>query len=287
MKRSLITGVLASLGVIRLSRRLEVHWVDSRLLGRPMRFAILRPPPDDDDASDPEHVVYVLHGLGDDCLALDRHGVSDVLFHAMQVGRMPRANVIMPSGERGFYVDWYDGTHPYESHLVQEVLPAAETILGLEALPRGQRHLTGVSMGGIGALQIGLRHPDLFTSIGSLSGPVMNEEQAIAHLQQSFTRWFVDFKRVFGDGSDQEFMESHNPWAIVRRRAPDIGQRLYVAAGREEKPFFRETTSAFHAFLTDRGVDHGYELFDGRHGWRYWTPAMERAIRHGIGAAEG
>jgi S-formylglutathione hydrolase FrmB len=192
-------------------------------------------------------------------------------------------NIVMPSGERGFYVDWYDGSHPYESHIVEEVVPSAEGRLGLTPLRREHRHLGGVSMGGIGALQLGLRHPELFASIASLSGPVMNERQAVEHLQKSFSRWFVDFNRVFGDGTDKQFMESHNPWAVVRSRAPDIGQRLFIAAGAAEKPFFRETTRAFHEFLRSKGVDHEFELFDGRHGWRYWEPAIERAIAYGTG----
>jgi len=287
MKRSLIARALAAVGLTRLSRRLEVHWVDSRLLGRPMPYAVLRSPPQAAGQAGTERVLYLLHGLGDNCRALDKFGVSDSLHDAMRSGRIPRAHVVMPSGERGFYVDWHDGSHPYESHIVEEVLPAAEHHLGLAPLPRQHRHLAGVSMGGIGALQVGLRHPDRFASLASLSGPVLDEEQAVAHLQQSFTRWFVDFNRVFGDGSDREFLESHNPWAVVRRRAPDLGQRLFVAAGREEKPFFRDTTAAFHRFLESEGVEHRFELFAGRHGWRYWEPAIERAIAYGIGAGAG
>ena len=73
---------------------------------------------------------------------------------------------------------------------------------------------------------------------------------------------------------------------MVRRRAPAIGQRLFIAAGRDEKPFFKDTTRAFHEFLESSGVEHEFELFAGRHGWRFWSPAIERAMIYGTGDEE-
>jgi S-formylglutathione hydrolase FrmB len=280
VKRSLFSRLLGVAGLGYRSHRLELALVDSQLLGRRLGFTILRPPPALDGDDRPLPLVYLLHGLGDNCRALDKHGVSDLLVAAMDQGRMPRANVIMPSGERGFYVDWYDGSRPYEAHIVEEVLPAAERILAAGPVTRERRHIAGVSMGGIGALQIGLRHADRFASIASISGPVLDEHQAVEHLQKSFTRWLVNFRRVFGDGSDREFLETHNPWSIVRRRAPDLGQRLFIAAGAAEKPFFLETTLAFHSFLEQQGVPHGFELYPGRHGWRFWKAVLPRALSY-------
>jgi S-formylglutathione hydrolase FrmB len=283
MKGAFFKRILAKIGLAHLSDRLELYSVSSDLLGRRLDYSILRPPPSTDGNDGQLPVVYLLHGLGNDCRALDDFGVSDRLYSAMSTGRMPRANVVTPSGERGFYIDWYDGSRPYESHIIEEVLPAAERLLAADGIPRELRHIAGVSMGGIGALLVGLRHPDLFASVASISGPVMDERQAVAHLSQSFMRWFVDLKRIFSDGSDPEFLATHNAWSLVQRRLPHLNQRLFVSAGRDEKPFFRETTKAFHGFLADNGVAHGYEIFPGGHGWRYWAPVIERAISHGIG----
>ena len=78
MKRSPILRALAAIGLARLSNRLDVHWIDSQLLGRPMPYAVLRPPPPDTSEPEQPRVVYLLHGIGDDCRALDRYGVSDI-----------------------------------------------------------------------------------------------------------------------------------------------------------------------------------------------------------------
>jgi enterochelin esterase-like enzyme len=262
------------------SDRLQTVWIDSALLGRAMPCGILRPPPGDPPSS-ALPVFHLLHGLGDSHLALDKFGLGERLWRGMEEGRLPRAFVVAPAGERGFWIDWVDGSRPYERYVVEEVIPGAERLLGLE-LPREHRHLIGVSMGGIGALQVGLRHPELFASVASLSGPIMDERQAVEHLETSPVRFLVDLKRIFGDGTDREHLESHNPHAIARKRGADLGTRLFLAAGRDEKPFFRETTTAFHRLLEGLEVPHEFELFEGGHGWRFWAPVIERAMTRAL-----
>ncbi|HUT78772.1 MAG TPA: alpha/beta hydrolase-fold protein [Polyangia bacterium] len=261
-------------------RRLETVGIDSALLGRRMPCGLLRPPPGDGSEADLA-VLFLLHGLGDSHLALDRFGLGEKLYRGMEAKSLPRAFVIAPTGERGFWIDWYDGSRPYERYFVEEVIPAAERLLGLE-VPRERRHLIGVSMGGIGGLQIGLRHPHLFASVASLSGPIMDEQQAVEHLETSPVRRFVDLKRIFGDGTDREHLERHNPHAIARARGADLGTRLFISAGRDEKPFFRETTAAFHRLLERLGAPHEFELFEGGHGWRYWAPVIERVMARAV-----
>jgi S-formylglutathione hydrolase FrmB len=271
--------LLRLLGIGR-PRRLETFGIDSALLGRKLPCGILGPPPADGAEADLP-VFFLLHGLGDSHLALDRFGLGERLWRGMEAGSVPRAFVVAPTGERGFWIDWHDGSRPYERYLVEEVIPQAERRLGLD-VPRERRHLVGVSMGGIGGLQIGLRHPDLFASVASLSGPIMDERQAVEHLETSPVRRLVDLKRIFGDGTDREHLESHNPHAIARSRGADLGTRLCIAAGRDEKPFFRETTLAFHRLLERQGAPHEFELFEGGHGWRHWAPVIERVLQWAI-----
>ena len=261
-------------------RRLVEGAIDSRIIGRRMAFATLSPPPSGDARRDLP-VVLVLHGLGDDHLALDDFGVAARLYRAMDTGALPPFCAIAPDGERGFWINWHDGSRRYEACLLEEVLPAAERALGLD-VKREHRHVLGVSMGGIGALHVGLRHPELFASAACLSGAILDEEQAKVFSRDPFAKWLVPLDRVFGDGTDQEFLEAHNPFAVVRRRGAQLGQRLFIAAGDREKPFFRGTTQAFHLYLERAGVPHAFELYKGGHGWKHWAPVMERAIRFAL-----
>ena len=279
MLHPLLTALVKLLSRRHKSRRLDLHLLDSAVLGKEMAFSSLSPPVVAEARRTEPHVVYMLHGLGDDHRALDRHGISDRLHDAMTDGGIPPVHLVMPHGERGFWIDWHDGTRLYESYFLNEVIPEAEHILGLE-IPKERRHLMGVSMGGIGALQIGLRRPDLFSSISSISGPVLDEKQAVKHVKSSFARWFVDLNRIFGDCTDREFMESHNPFAMVRRKKNDPHQRIFLAAGRKEKEFFMGTSAGYHEFLDKNDVAHRWEIFEGGHGWKFWAPVIERAISY-------
>lgn len=266
------------------SALLERRTVDSDLLGRAKEFSVLRAPAA--AGVDPKAlpVVVLLHGMGDDHTSLDRFGLSERLRAAMADGRAPLAHFVMPDGERGFWLDWHDGSRPWERYVLEEVLPAGEALLGV-AGSRDRRHLMGVSMGGIGALQTGLRHPERFASITSLSGLILDPEGARDFLHTAFVRHFVDLTRVFGDGTDEAYLDAWNPWRTSARRAPDLGQRIFLAAGSAEDEKFRRTTAAFHEHLERLGVEHHFEIYDGKHGWRWWAPVIERALGYVTGGS--
>lgn len=258
-------------------RRLVEHAIESPALGRRVRFATLSPPLDGPARELP--VLVVLHGMGDDHLALDDFGVAEALLDAIAAGRLPPFHAVAPDGERGFWINWHDGSRRYEDCLLGDVIPAAERALGVDG-SRGRRHVLGVSMGGIGALHVGLRHPEAFASAASLSGAILDEAQAVRFSGESFFRWLVPLDRIFGDGTDAAFLEAHNPFAVTRRRGAPLGQRLFLAAGDGETPFFTETTRAFHRHLERMGAEHAYEAYPGGHGWRFWAPVIERAIAY-------
>jgi S-formylglutathione hydrolase FrmB len=264
------------------TRHLDRRSIRSSALEKEMPYAVLHPPV----SGRALPVAYLLHGMGSDHLALDKFGLSERYQHAMADGALPPAYLVAPNGERGFFINWHDGSHRYEDHIVEEVIPEAERYLGLGDLPRERRLIIGASMGGIGALQIGLRHPDLFASVGCVSGLIPNEEQADRFLNGSFIRHFVDLERIFGQVTDRAFFESHNPYCIVDRRAPDLGQRLFLAVASGDRPQIRQTSTQFHRFLIDRGVDHHWVEFDGAHAWRHWGPVFEQAILYGLQTAE-
>jgi S-formylglutathione hydrolase FrmB len=86
------------------------------------------------------------------------------------------------SGLDGFWVDWNPrygkgGNSPkyatapprFEAQLTSELIPYVERTFPV-GRGREWRSLTGVSLGGYGSYGIGLRHPDMFVSLGSVSG---------------------------------------------------------------------------------------------------------------------
>ena len=260
------------------SHLLEYSEVHSAILGKDLGFSVLRAHSAPGVNPGDLPVVVLLHGMGDDHRSLDRFNLSPRLLRAMESGRMPRAHFILPTGERGFYITGHDGSRRYEDYILHEVLPAAEALLGAHPT-RDRRVIIGVSMGGSGALQIGLRHPELFAGAGSLSGLLLDEAGAKKLIHTSALRFFVDLTAVFSDGSDQQFFDAHNIYKIAERRAAVFDQRIFLAAGLREDPEFLRTTRHFHDHLTALKINHVFTVFDGGHGWRYWAPVIEQALR--------
>jgi S-formylglutathione hydrolase FrmB len=269
---------MSATGCGPVSSRLETRVVQSGKLDKSLAFSVLRAPPSSDVDPRTLPVVLFLHGMGSNNLAFDKYGVSDSIYQAMASGEIPRAHLVFPNGERGFYLNWYDGSHPYEDYILQEVMPEAEALLGVS--PVVQRHIAGVSMGGIGALQMGLRHPERFTSIACISGVVMTREMANDMMDSVLIRLLVPVERIWGDGTDDAFSDSINPYRLVETESSL--PRIFLAFGKEESEKIRHTTSLFHAHLEKRSVPHEMVIYNGEHNWKDWTPVIKQAIRHAI-----
>jgi len=79
--------------------------------------------------------------------------------------------VVMPDGgDDGWYTDWPNGAQPrWETFHIRELIPwidAHEPVIAA----RSKRAVSGVSMGGFGAMSYAARHPDVFAAAASFSG---------------------------------------------------------------------------------------------------------------------
>ena len=115
-------------------------------------------------------VLYFLHGASDDQYSLINRT------NLQRLAENSGILIVLPNcGRMGYNSDWVlpdrTGTVPrWETFHIKELLPLMESKYGAS----DSRMVAGVSMGGYGALRYGMRHPEMFRAIGSLSG--------IAHL---------------------------------------------------------------------------------------------------------
>ena len=108
-------------------------------------------------------VVYLLHGLSDNCTGWSRY--TAVERYARNYG----VAVVMPEVQRSFYCDTRSGMK-YFTYISQELPKICRRFFGLSADPQ-YNYVMGLSMGGFGALKsgtpgapaspapCGLRHP--------------------------------------------------------------------------------------------------------------------------------
>jgi putative tributyrin esterase len=216
--------------------------------------------PQDVKRDGPFPVLYLLHGLSDDDTIWERRTSIE-----RYVAEMPLI-VVMPDGGRGFYTDAAEGP-AYESHIMQDVVGFTERFFPAMRSREG-RVIEGLSMGGYGAMKLGLKHADKFCSIVAHSSAfdvrrrVENHERA------------AEFRRIFGPepaGRDND--PFHLAEVIDRKLLPAIR----IDCGAEDG--LLEENRAFHRHLEKLQIRHEYAEYPGTHNWAFWDEHVQEALR--------
>ena len=168
---------------------LEQHRYTSKIvLGLPAnqsRYAVWTPPGFDPHAKTLYPVLYLLHGWSNTVDTWTTTLQADlILDNLMAAGKIKPMIVVIPLayGDMSF-VDgdigtvWHEkprvehNTQLFSDALLHEIIPRVEA--GYPVLrDRDHRAIAGLSMGGLEAIEIGLRNPDRFASIGGFSAAV-------------------------------------------------------------------------------------------------------------------
>jgi S-formylglutathione hydrolase FrmB len=216
--------------------------------------------PDDPTIKRPWAAFYLLHGLSDDhTIWMRRTSVE------RYVGDLPMV-LVMPDGGRGWYTNALEG-YAYEDDLVRDVVGLVDRTFPVRGDREG-RGIGGLSMGGYGAVKIGLKHLDLFASVTSHSG-------AVAMLQRpgDGQRLSPEFTRIFGreprDGPE-------DPFAIVKKIDHGRIPALRIDCGTSD--FLIDQNREFHKHLESLHIPHEYQEYAGGHDWAYWDEHVQEAI---------
>jgi S-formylglutathione hydrolase FrmB len=232
----------------------------SRHLGMRVSMNVLLP-----EAGDgPFATLYLLHGLSDD------HSIWNRLTRLeMFAWRLPMA-IVMPQGFRGFYTTNNAGPD-YARYINEDVVGEAERLFPLRR-ERAGRAIGGLSMGGYGALRVGLGWPDRFASIVSHSGAVMygtTGQRTEGPMSQQ------EYERIFGaspEGTDHDLV-------TLARRAGTNLPAIAIDCGGDD--FLLDQNRALHQRFDALKIPHAYEEFPGEHNWQYWDARLPEALaRH-------
>ncbi|MGE3819342.1 MAG: alpha/beta hydrolase, partial [Isosphaeraceae bacterium] len=138
---------------------------ESPSVGRTLRCRVILPA--DYEGSNRRYpVLYLLHGFSGDFTSWSKHGVEE------SVQGYPLI-VVLPDGGNSWYVNWSetgpDRREAWEDAQVKDLVGHVDAHYRTIASREG-RAINGLSMGGYGALTVGLRHPETFCSVGSSAG---------------------------------------------------------------------------------------------------------------------
>ncbi|MST59612.1 alpha/beta hydrolase [Parafannyhessea umbonata] len=217
---------------------------------------------------DEVRVLYLLHGLGANADEWTRFSMIEAYAKIYDFA------VVMPDGNRSFYQNAPSGPHYLE--WVSQELPSI--IHAWFNLPSDREHtfIAGESMGGYGALSIGLDNPDAYGGIVALS-PVTDP----VNLANDFSELFfgiVEQAAVFGSGGpSQADSIAAKAERSVRQNGAESIPRIIQMVGADDPfaPYVESTTGE----LTKLGIENSYSSWPGRHDFLFWNEAIERSIR--------
>ncbi len=254
-----------------------VRHASSAMNGTTMEYAVYAPPDHRPDEDLP--LVVFLHGGGDSDDAFDRHGISARLDRAIAAGEVPRAVIVLPNGDLGFWANWYDNSRRYEDWVVDEVMPRVAASHHTSGCP-DHCHVMGVSMGGSGALRFAHHRPDRFSTVTSISGPVMNTDQMIGFVDNRLYQVVIPTYRIFGPPEPRSRIERDDlylQWTSLEATGMD---RIVLAWGDRDRAQIIEGDHAFDRALREHHVPHQAWEYRGGHNWVSWAPVIERALAY-------
>ncbi|MDX5340031.1 MAG: esterase family protein [Cyclobacteriaceae bacterium] len=160
----------------------------------------------------------------------------------------------------------------YESYFIQELIPYIDSNYKTIAR-RESRAITGLSMGGHGSIMLSAKHPELFSTAGSMSG-VMNIDTRMWKVPEDFRKLRLEGqKQMLGENLNYDG-PSFNPYTAVGLvdQMKINGIALIIDCGVED--FLIDTNRQMHQLLLENGTPHEYTERPGAHTWQYWTEAL-------------
>jgi len=244
----------------------ELKSFNSQAMGSKRNYGIILPRDYNKNTTKRYPVIFLLHGGHDDARAyVDKYAVLGVLNDLYKSGKLPPAIVVTPDGNDSrpssplYDPDYYDGQYGkvgtlIGSELVQVIKSRYRTLNKPQFWALG-----GISSGGWGAFNIGLRHLDNFNIFFSHSG-------------------------YFTDSSGPQ----NSPQQIVQQLSVEDRKRLhiYLDAGIND-PNLLSSTITFHDTLDKLNIANVFYAFPGGHGlsganigWNYFHKHLKDSLSY-------
>ena len=252
-------------------------------------------------------VIYMLHGYTDSdeqWMGFKKHWINlaEVIDRAMVKGDLREMIVVMPNAYTRYQGSMYSNsatTGNWEDYVARELVAYIDGHYRTVAEAEG-RGLAGHSMGGYGAARIGMRHPDVFSSVYLLSpccmvpsaqpGRGMPAAEAIQSQEQfekadfgtkaaiaSAAAWSPNpknpplfFDLPYKGGEYQPLVAAkwaaNAPLSMIDQYIANIRrlEALGMDAGAQDRAI-AATVRTLDRVLTDYGIAHQFEIYEGDH----------------------
>lgn len=204
-------------------------------------------------------VMYLLHGYSGDYSAWTK--TSD---EAIMMADQHNFIIVCPDGD---YDSWYfdspmDSTSRYETYIAQELVQWIDKNYHTNP-SRKARAITGLSMGGHGALFLAFRHQDVYGACGTMSGGV--------DIRPFPNNWSMQ-KHLGKQSEHPQNWENNTVINLLHLLTPKA-LAITIDCGTED--FFYDVNVRLHNELTYRNIPHTFISRPGAHNWDFWKISVK------------
>lgn len=203
-------------------------------------------------------VLYLLHGAGGDYAGWASY-VPEVKAYADKFNMI----IVCPDGGS---TSWYfdspiDSKMKYETYVSKELVSAIDK--KYPTIPENKgRAITGLSMGGHGALYLAFKHQDVWGAAGSMSGGV--------DIRPFPNGWDIS-QRLGTYAENKQNWEDNTVMNMVHLLNGNL--EIIIDCGYDD--FFFEVTRRLHEKLVLRNIPHDYIERPGGHNYEYWANSLK------------
>lgn len=206
-------------------------------------------------------VIYLLHGYGGNAKSW-----VELKPELTQIADEKGIIFVCPDGKNSWYWDSpKNSAYRYETFVSSELVDYTDSHYATVPDKKG-RAITGLSMGGHGALWNAFRHKDVFGAAGSTSGGV--------DIRPFPGNWKM--KEQLGEfAANKALWDAHT---VINQIDKIENGDLALIIDCGESDFFLEVNKEFHKHLLARGIDHDFITRPGTHSGRYWNNSIDYQI---------
>ena len=262
MKKQVLIGYLTfllGLGSIQAAR-VDTLSVRSEAMNKEIKVVTVCP----DKALNGEKcpVIYLLHGHGG-----HEKTWIEVKPNLPEIADQEGIIFVCPNGSRD---SWYwdspvNAESRYETFVSKELVNYVDG--HLSTLPdREYRAITGLSMGGHGAMWLAIRHKDVFGAVGSTSGGL--------DIRPFPDNWGM--KKQLGERDENLAVWNNHTVINILDQIKQGDLAIIIDCGVND--FFLAVNKAVHERLVQAKIDHDFILRPGGHNGKYWNNSIDYQI---------
>ena len=255
--------------------RIDCNALNSHILKQVVHYCVYLPAGYDAGATQqpPKRypVLYFLHGLGDNERTLFNSGGWTLLDDLRSQHKMGDFLIVAPEGRRSFYINSADGSVRYSDFFLREFLPQIESKYRIRP-GRAGRAISGISMGGYGALRFAFAHPELFSAVSAQSAALITESpQELDAASRSGAPLAGVLGAVFGNPINVPHWNENSPFVLARKMPPPCDSWRFISTvARTTTTASKKARRLLHDELQKEAVKHEYHAYPGDHSLTYF-----------------